>query len=221
MKYNILIFLSAILIISCGNSNLLANNDKLSKDTLVYSVSAIIAGESFRADYRSNSMLYIINSKSDTLLNKKEDGISPVPLVFEDFNNDGFLDIRYGYNTNYYYEMILLFIPKKKGFREIDGIDNSDYAYSKNIKGTDFYYSYSPHGCGKNNWISKLYVIKDFKIIDVGLIKYKQCKDDDKGMYVYRLSNDKENLIKKFSINETDSYEDYWINNYEKFEKIK
>ena len=82
-----------------------------------------------------------------------------------------------------------------------------------------FYYSYSPHGCGKNNWISKLYVIKDFKIIDVGLIKYKQCKDDDKGMYVYRLSSDKEILLKKFSINETDSYEDYWINNYKKFKK--
>ena len=211
--------MSSILIISCGNSNLRANSDKLSKDSLVYSVSAIIAGENYRADYTSDSMLIIINSQNDTLINRKVVGISPVPLVFEDYNNDGYLDVRYGYNSNYYYEMILQFIPKIKGFRQIDGIDNCDYAYSKNIKGTDLYYSYSPHGCGKNNWISKLFVIKDFKITAIGLIKYKQCEDDDKGMYVYRLSSDKEILIKKFSINETDSYEDYWINNYEKFKK--
>jgi hypothetical protein len=153
------------------------------------------------------------------LIKRKEEGISPVPLVFEDYNNDGYLDVRFGYNSNYYYETILLFIPKLKIFRQIDGIDNCDYAYSKNIKGIDFYYSYSPRACGKNNWISKLFVIKDFKITALGLIKHKQCEDEEKGMYVYRLSNDKEILIQKFSINESDSYEDYWINNYAKFEK--
>ncbi|MBN2892118.1 MAG: hypothetical protein JXL97_09640 [Bacteroidales bacterium] len=217
-KYQVLFFLSFILFVSCGNSNLPTNNVVLSKDSLVYSVSAVIDGECYNADYRSNSVLYITNSMNDTLIKKKEEGISPVQLVFEDFNNDGYLDIRYGYNSNYYFEMILLFIPETKEFKQIENNDDCDYAYSKNIKGTDFYYSFSPYLCGKNNWISKLYVIKDLKIKDKGLIHYKQCKDDDKGMYIYRLSDDNEILIKKFSLKEAVNYENYWIDNYEEFE---
>jgi len=218
MKHCTLLLLIVHFSISCSIQGLRANNNTSLKDSLVYSVSNIIAGETYRADYRSNSMLYIIRSENDTVVTRKEEGISPVPLVFEDYNNDGYPDVRYGYNSNYYYETILLFIPDTKEFRPIEGIDDCDYAYSKNIKGTGFYYSYSPNGCGKNNWISKLFVIKDYRIRDLGLIKYKQCEDEDKGMYVYRLTNDTEILIEKFPINESVSCENYWIKNLKNFE---
>lgn len=60
---------------------------------------------------------------------------------------------------------------KTKRFRKIEDIDNPECAYSKNIKGTDLYYSFSPNGYGKNNWVSYLFSIKDSKVNPKGLIE--------------------------------------------------
>ncbi|MES2544276.1 MAG: hypothetical protein V4548_05285 [Bacteroidota bacterium] len=223
MKKAFLLF-NFLFFFSCGyhSKKVILSQNIEYKDTLIYSVSAKILEDNYRADYRSNMFLYIINSKNDTLIAQREEGLSPVPLIFEDFNNDNLLDIRYGYNSNYFFEMILLFDPKTKQFVKINGIDSPDYAYSENIKGTELYYSYTPDGCGKNNWISNLFLVKDFKIIPIGIIKYKQCMDDEKGVYVYSISEEKETLMTSFSIIEANRHREsffkyYWKKNYKKF----
>ena len=194
--------------ISCNQSK---KKKIVEKDTLIYSVSAKILNEKYRADYRSNMILYIIN-KNDTLIAKKEEGLSPIPLKFEDFNNDGFLDIRYGYNSNYFYEMIMLFNPQNKQFKNVEDIDNPEYANSNIIKNTNLHYSFSPNGCGKNNWESYLFSIKDYKVEPKGLIEYKQCVDDKKGMYVFKINNGKKVLIEQVSLQDADKkkLENHW-----------
>jgi hypothetical protein len=110
--------------------------------------------------------------------------------------------------------VIMLFIPKTNQFRKIENIDNPEYAYSKKIKNTDFYFSYSPNGCGKNNWESYLFSIVDYKVVPKGHIEYKQCVDDEKGMYVFRIKNDEKILIEKVDLKEADNkeLENHWIN---------
>jgi len=215
MKYHFLFLLSSILLFSCEHSKKKLITEKIKeKDTLIYTVSAKILDNTYRADYRSNMILYVI-TKNDTLVAQKEEGLSPVPLKFEDYNKDGILDIRYGYNSNYYYyETIMLFNRKTKQFRKIENIDNPEYAYSEKIKNTDLYFSYSPNGCGKNNWESYLFSIKDYKVVPKALIQYKQCLDDEKGMYVFRIKNDEKILIEKIGLQEADNKElkNHWIN---------
>ena len=210
--------MSLILFLSCENSKKKLNTEKIAeKDTLIYTVSAKILDNTYRADYRSSMMLYVI-TKTDTLIALKEDGLSPIPLKFEDYNKDGMLDIRYGYNSNYFYETIMLFNPKTKQFKKIENIDNPEYAYSKKIKNTDLYFSYSPNGCGKNNWESYLFTIEDYKIALKGYIKYKQCVDDEKGMYVFKIVNGEKVLIEKIDLKvaENIELENHWINNLTK-----
>ncbi|MEO8236562.1 MAG: hypothetical protein ABI576_00540 [Flavobacterium sp.] len=214
MKYHFLFLLSCMLLFSCEHSKKKLITEKIKeKDTLIYTVSAKILDNTYRADYRSNMILYVI-TKNDTLITQKEEGLSPVPLKFEDYNKDGMLDIRYGYNSNYFFETIMLFNRKTKQFRKIENIDNPEYAYSKKIKNTDLYFSYSPNGCGKNNWESYLFSIEDYKVVPKGHIEYKQCADDEKGMYVFRIKNDEKILIEKVGLKEADNkeLENLWIN---------
>ena len=128
------------------------------------------------------------------------------------------LDIRYGYNSNYCYETVLLFDPKTKEFKKINGIDEPENSNSKNIKGTDFYFSHAPNGCGKNNWISRLLLIQNNTITPLGLIDYKQCDGDNKGIYVFQLTKGKPKLISKLTLPQPDNFdfEKYWIKNYKK-----
>ncbi len=212
MKHFVSFLLAVFLLFSCEHSTKKKQQKiVVNKDTLIYSVSAKILKDNYRADYRSNMMLYVINKK-DTLIIRKEEGLSPIALKFEDFNNDHILDIRYGYNSNYFYEMILLFDPKIKQFREIEDIDNPEYANSNKIKNTNLYYSFSPNECGKNNWISYLFSIKDYKVVPEALIEYKQCTDDEKGMYFYKINNGKEVLIDKLDLKKVNDQklENHW-----------
>ncbi|REG88540.1 hypothetical protein [Flavobacterium aquicola] len=212
MKYLLLLFSSIILFSGEHLKKKVIDRNARKKDTLIYSASGKILGSTYQADYRSNSILYVINSKKDTITKQEEIGIAPNSLKFEDFNKDGKLDIRYGYNSNYYYEMILLFDSNTKKFKKIENVDSPEYAYSKKIKNTDLYYSYSPNGCGKNNWISYLFSIKDYKIIPKGLIEYRQCINDKKGMYVFKIDIEKKILIDKVNLKESDkkSLETQW-----------
>ena len=221
MKYSFILFLISTLLLSCNQpkkKKTVKNNiEKITKkdsdkDTLIYSVSTKIQNEKYTADYRSNMVLYIIR-KNDTLITQKQEGLSPIPLKFEDFNHDGFLDIRYGYNSNYFYEMIMLFDFQTKQFKKIEDIDTPEYANSSIVKKTNLYYSFSPNECGKNNWESYLFSIKNYKVETKGLIQYKQCEDDEKGMYVFKIDNDKEIFIEKISLKEADKMqlENHWI----------
>lgn len=207
MKHYVLFILSSILFFSCQHpqKKVVVKKNK-QKDTLVYSIKAEILSQKYHADYRSNSMLYLIN-KNDTLIAQKEEGLSPVPLKFEDYNGDGNLDIRYGYNSNYYFEMVILFDSKTKQFRKIENIDNPEYSYSKKLKKTDLYFSYSPNGCEKNNWESYLFSIENFKVLPLGRIKYKQCVDDEKGMYVFKINGKEKVLIDKLDLKKVDEKE--------------
>lgn len=226
MEYYLFSLFSLLILSSCEHSkkktktNNIKEKDTISnkvtfknskeKDTLIYSFKTNL-DVPYRADYRSNNRLYVI-TKNDTLINQEEIGIIENTLRFEDYNNDGYFDLRYAYNSNYIYEMIMLFDSKAKLFRKIENIDIPEHAYSSNIKNTDLYYSYSPNGCGKNNWESYLFSISDYKVKPKGLIEYKQCVDDKKGMYVFKINGDEKVLIDMINLKEADKkkLENHW-----------
>ena len=95
-------------------------------------------------------------------------------------------------------------MQKEKNFRVIDSIDNPEFANSKKLVNSNFYYSYSPNGCGKNNWVSYLFLIVNFKVKPVAYIDYKQCEGDEKGMYLYKFQRGTKLLIEKLDRKESE-----------------
>ncbi|WP_291275728.1 hypothetical protein [Flavobacterium sp.] len=195
----LLTFLGTML--SCKNSeNRAFSETESQKDSILYKSS----DKNYTASYGSNSRLYLTNRKNDTLINIMEEGVAPNSIKFEDFDGDGNNDLKYGFSSNYYYEKVWLYNQKEKSFRVIDSIDNPEFAYSKKLENSNFYYSFSPNGCGKNNWISFLFSIENFKIKPKGFLEYRQCVDDEKGMYVYKIANGKKVLVEKVNLKEAD-----------------
>lgn len=195
----LLIFLGTLL--SCKNSENKILPEKESQEDSVLSEST---DKKYIANYRSNSRLYLINRTNDTLINIKEEGVEPNSIRLEDFDGDENTDLKYGFSSNYYYEKIWLYNQKEKSFRVIDSIDNPEFAYSKKLEKSNFYYSYTPNGCGKNNWISNLFSIENFKIQPKGFLEYKQCADDEKGLYFFKIVKGKKVLVEKVSLKKAD-----------------
>jgi hypothetical protein len=193
-------------IFSCKNSeNRTLSETENQKDSILYKSS----DKNYNASYRSNSRLYLTNLKNDTLINIQEEGVAPNSIKLEDFDGDGNNDLKYGFSSNYYYEKVWLYSKKEKNFRIIDSIDHPEFAYSKKLENSNLYYSYSPNGCGKNNWISFLFSIENFKIKPKGFLEYRQCIDDEKGMYVVKILNGKKVLVEKVNLKEADQKDLY------------
>ncbi len=187
------------IMLSCKNSESRTFSETENQKDSIISKSS---DKNYIANYRSNSRLYLINRKNDTLINIKEDGIAPNSIKFEDFDGDGNNDLKYGFSSNYYYEKVWLYNQKEKSFRVVDSIDHPEFAYSKKLEDSNFYYSFSPNGCGKNNWISYLFSIENFKIKPKGFLEYRQCVNDEKGMYVFKIVDGRKVLDEKINLNE-------------------
>jgi hypothetical protein len=120
---------------------------------------------------------------------------------------------------------LFLYDKKTKQFVKIKNF--REYPDPKRIPKTTCYYSYHRSGCADMDWDSDLFKIVDFKIVKIGNIAGRTCDDIDNGIFIYRLSNHKKTLVKKFTINVINSYNDtkwgfiagYWKNNYQKFPK--
>ena len=98
---------------------------------------------------------------------------------------------------------------------------------------TKYYYSYHRAGCADMNWMSDLFKIVNFKIVQIGHIDAKGC-DSEKELYpqviqIFKVTNnnvEKGQLIEKLPYIKTlENFDDkwkfikkYWNKNFKKFE---
>jgi hypothetical protein len=191
------------------------------RDSIIYHKTLHYKTKRVDITFSASGVIVIKDLSAQTILKRDSIGrILPGEIRIEDYNNDGVKDIRYGYNSNYYCENVLLFDPASKTWKEIKDMNSTHFAYSQRIPQTQVYYSYSPDGCGKNNWVSYLFIIKDFTVKPIGLIQYKQCQDDQNGIYFYKIYKGTKKLLRKLPLqpmNKGNIYESYWIKNYKQY----
>jgi hypothetical protein len=167
------------------------------------------------------SHFYVLNSRQDTILNLPSEDF--VGFEFKDFNKDGFKDIylEWGGNMPDRYS-VYVFVSSTGTFKELYNF--SDFPAAASIEGTKYYYSYYRAGCADNAWGSHLFYIKDYKAIKVGNIKGEGCGIKD-GIYIYKVSGEKKNLVKTLPLNMIEKYKDFkwgfikqfWTKNYSRF----
>ena len=146
---------------------------------------------------------------------------------FVDYNGDGYKDIVIEYFSNVPdIQDLLLYNKKLKAFTIVK--DFPDYPAGTKLKGTKLYYSYHRSGCADMNWDSDLYAIKNYKVVPLGTISGRECKNDDEpnGIYIYKDTKAKQKLLKTYNINKLNDFEgdkwafiaDCWKSNYKKFQ---
>jgi len=195
----------------------------LTVDSIRHSDTTNINGRQVIAHCTSDLFLFILNENGDTLFKAPE--MFP-DFRFEDFNHDGFDDIRVFYMGNVPgFENLILYDPLLKRFKIVDGFNN--FPDPERIKGTKFYYSYVRAGCADLNWVSNLFYLSDFQAVHIATIYGEGCVDarSKKGMYIYKIDNDAKKLTKKLSIDIIENYKDYkwgflksyWSKHYKEF----
>src|SRR5579859_906252 len=190
--------------------------------SIVRSDSTLILGEKFKAVFKTDGNLYVLDSRGDTI-SKERDLYHQ--FEFDDFNGDSLDDIRVHYATNLPTEDLLIFDSTGKIFRKV--LDFSKYPEPKPVLGTNYYYSYHRSGCADANWDSDLFFIKNFKAIQIGNIAGRQCQNRDErdGIYISEISGDKSKLIATLPIDTIERWEGnkwgfikaYWTKNYRRF----
>lgn len=152
-------------------------------------------------------------------------------IKYPDFNKDGNPDILmdfFGNNSTY---SLYLFDPTKRKFIEIENYASFPDAIHLKTN-PKYYYSYHRAGCADMNWVSDLFTIQDFKIIQLGHIDGQGCnfevKENPQLLKIYKVTNnDEENeklieelpylkLIPEYG-DKWYFIENYWNNNYAKF----
>jgi len=176
------------------------------------------------------TITFIKNSKkikTDTLQSVGLGGFE-----FIDFNKDGSSDIMFTYIGNNSSYELYLFDNTANEFKILEGLDKFAEAIQLK-KNSKYYYTYQRAGCADMNWISDLFYIDNFKIIQVGHIFGQGCdfeiKDNSQVIEIYKvLENSEENKkliiklpylknIPKFDY-KWNFIEEYWNNNYDKFD---
>lgn len=147
-------------------------------------------------------------------------------FAFEDFDNDGYLDIKCRYVGNIPVEELLLFDKKCGNFRKVEGF--IDYPKCTNILDTKYYYSYHRSGCADYNWDSDLFYIENYRTIHLGNISGIGCVDSgvELGVFINKIKGQCKTIIKKLPIEIIEEYEnskwgfieDYWKKNYRLFD---
>jgi hypothetical protein len=173
---------------------------------------AKVDGKIYKAVYNSNGALSIYDSNGKTVLFVKSKNLYLEGfwrVKFEDFDGDGFKDIILDYYSNVADRSDLILYDKNhKRFVLIK--DFPDYPASIKLKGTNLFYSYHRSGCADYNWDSDLFKIVNFKIIRIGNISGEECVDPPrkKGIYISKVKNKKEKLIKRLPIETQFDYKD-------------
>lgn len=191
-------------------------------DATVQEIDSItIKGNVYQVSHWSSGRLCLVLASGDTIV---DDAASE--FAFEDFDRDGFQDIRLDYMTNVpNINDVLLFDAKTDMFRMID--DLKRYPTATALVGTPYYYSYHRSGCADMNWDSDLFYIDNYKTYRIGNIEGRQCGDArvKDGIYISTVSGEEETLLETMPIDTIDSYEDYkwgfikdyWTRHYKKF----
>lgn len=141
-------------------------------------------------------------------------------ITHPDINEDGYNDIRITVFSNTPNQCENYFFDKTSG--RYHWIENGDLDMEK-VKGTDLYFSYNRAGCADMNWESHLTRIENWIEVPVGRIHTKGCGEKDDGIYIYRVKDDKEQLVEKLGIdsniqqNKWAFIKSYWEGHYRKF----
>jgi hypothetical protein len=214
------------------SSNTLQAKIDLTVDTVAQIDSSIIhvdtttiLGQNYTAIYRDDDYFFVINAKSDTVFRNKE--LCPF-FEFEDFDKDGYKDIRFHYMSNTpSIQDLVLFDKRTKKFKKV--IDFNNYPTPEKIIGTKYYYSYHRSGCADMNWDSDLFFIDNFQTFRIGNIAGRECnnRDEKDGIYINKVKKGKEILYKTLPIKTIEKYKDYkwgfikeyWKENYTIFER--
>lgn len=195
------------------------NNDSIPDE--IYTSETKINGKKYKVCSGYYHGVYALDYKNDTVFKLNELGNGE----FLDFNKDGYKDIYIGYMTNVpgIYDLAL-FDTLSNTFKIVENF--SSYPASQKLNKTNLYFSYHRSGCADSNWDSDLFIIKDYKTYKIGNISGHGCENDEKnGIYIYKIIDSKEKMIRSFSITVIEKYkkykwgfiEDYWSKNYNLF----
>lgn len=171
----------------------------------------------------ANLFLFVVDANGDTISKAPE--MFP-DFRFEDFNQDGFDDIRVFYFGNVPgFENLILYDPLTSRFKIVNDFYN--YPAPERIKGTKYYYSYVRAGCADLNWESSLFYLDNFQAVHMASIFGKGCDEvgGKNGIYIYKIDDGVEKLRRKLSINIIENYKDYkwgflksyWSKHYREF----
>jgi hypothetical protein len=192
--------------------------------TIIKSETANIFGELYTANFRNDGLLYIEDSSNKIVFRLNDS----YPIFrFTDFDNDGYKDLLISHTSiSFGIEDFIRFDNINKTFVQVEFF--SSYPESKQIKGTNYYYSFHESGCADMNWDSDLFYIENFRIIKIGHIAGRKCDNinEKDGIYVYKISGDGKELIATLRIEILAKYaefklgfiSEYWSLNYKKFE---
>jgi hypothetical protein len=169
-----------------------------------------------------NMNLSILNSKKDTVYT--HDGFASNGFEFEDFDNNGILDIRLYQITNVGgISELIFFDEKNKIFKAVKEFDS--FPEPVKIKNTQYWFSYHRSGCADINWGSELFKIENFKAIKIGEIEGLGCEDEkENGIFIYKTKGNSRKRIYSekrkpgYYNDKWDFIEKYWNENYRKFE---
>jgi hypothetical protein len=212
-----------IILVSINIFNVIGQNSRIDS-TIVMTDSATIYGEKYRAIYRTDEFLYILDSK-DIILFRSRDYYPDFEFV--DFDKDGLKELMINYLSNIpAIKDLIKFDINSKMFIPIEKFD--EYPDPKSINGTKYFYSYHRSGCADMNWDSDLFYIENFKTIKIGSIAGRECEDMDEkdGIYIYKIVGDTKVNIKTLPIGTINEFKDnkwgfimnYWSRNYQYFE---
>lgn len=200
-----------------------------------FDTTLIIKGHSYRIvntdiDKDFISMTVYRDSKKITIDTLESGGLANIE--FADFNKDQNPDIMVSYFGNNPTYFLYLFDSKTQRFRNIEGyLKYPDAVQLKNDP--DLYYSYHRAGCADMNWVSDLFMIVDFKAVQLGHIYGQGCdfkvNENPQIIEIYKvIANNERNkkLLEKlpylkFIPDFGDKWkfiEKYWNENYKKFE---
>ena len=190
-------------------------------DTLTINSQEFIVIQNDPRDER-NMNLSILNNKKDTVYT--HEGFASNGFEFEDFDNNGILDIRLNQITNVGGISELIFYDNEnKIFKAVKEFEN--FPDPTKIKKTKYWFSYHRSGCADINWGSELFKIENFKAIKIGEIEGLGCEDEkENGIFIYKTKGNSRKKIYSekrkpgYYDDKWDFIEKYWNENYRKFE---
>lgn len=212
---------------SPGNCSTLSTPNKydsinLQKDSILQTKSAIVDGEKYTAFVvfsirKENREFYIKNSENQKIFS---DYNFVENVQFTDFDGDGKKDVileRRGIDSGS--QDLLLYDHKTKKFKFAGNCSNA-----QKIKHSKYYYTYEDCCMGRD-WSSDLFFISNYKIVNIGHIKY----DDGDGLSFYSVMGKKKVFKVKWNVRingdtpvTTGRHIDfdlgnYWSRNYTKY----
>lgn len=190
-------------------------------DTLKINLEKFIVVQNHPRDKKQMN-LSIVNRNNDTVY--IHDGSATNGFKFEDFDNNGVLDIRLYQITNVGgVSELIFFDTKNKIFKAIEYFDSFEEPIK--IKNTKYWFSYHSSGCSDINWGSELFKIENFKAIRLGEIEGIGCENEkENGIFIYTVKGTSKKRI--YSEKREPGYYDdkwdfigkYWNKNYPEFE---